>query len=167
MNRQFTAAARVLIRSVIPGLLVILLAALSACSDDPYNPEQQVRDMISAGEETVEARSIKGVLDFISDNYQDNDGRRKQEIKQLIAGYILRNKSIHLLTRMQHVALNDDETRADVILYVGMAGVPVASVDQLVFTRADLYRFDLSLVLEEGDWRVARGSWHQARLEDF
>ena len=167
MNRQFTAAARALIRSVIPGLLVILLAALSACSDDPDNPEQQVRDMISAGEEAVEARSIIGVLDFISDNYQDNDGRRKQEIKQLIAGYILRNKSIHLLTRVQHVALNDDETRADVILYVGMAGVPVASVDQLVFTRADLYRFDLSLVLEDGAWRVARGSWHQARLEDF
>ena len=167
MNRQFRAAARVLIRPMIPGLLVILLAAVSACSDDPDNPEQQVRDMISAGEEAVEARSIIGVLDFISDEYQDKDGRQKQEIKQLVAGYILRNKSIHMLTRMQHVALNDDETRADVILYVGMAGVPVASVDQLVFTRADLYRFDLSLVLEDGDWRVARGDWHPARLEDF
>lgn len=167
MSRQFIAAARVLIRTMMPGLLVIVLAAVSACSDGPDNPEQRVRNMINAGEEAVEARSIIGVLDFISDNYQDKDGRQKQEIKQLIAGYILRNKSIHLLTRVQHVALNDDETRADVILYVGMAGVPVASVDQLVFTRADLYRFDLSLVLEDGDWRVARGDWHPARLDDF
>ena len=167
MNRQFKAAARALIRPVIPGLLAILLAVLSACSGDPDNLEQQVRDMIGAGEEAVEARSIIGVLDFISDEYQDKDGRQKQEIKQLVAGYILRNKSIHLLTRVQHVALNEDHTRADVILYVGMAGVPVASVDQLVFTRADLYRFDLSLVLEEGDWQVDQGSWHPARLEDF
>ena len=167
MNRQLKAAARVLIRPVIPGLLVIVLATLPACSGDPDNPEQQVRDVISAGEEAVEARSIIGVLDFISDHYQDKDGRQKQEIKQLVAGYILRNKSIHLLTRVQRVAVNEDKSRADVILYVGMAGVPVASVDQLVFTRADLYRFDLSLVMEEGDWRVTGGSWQQARLEDF
>ena len=167
MNRQFKAAARALIRPVIPGLLAILLAVLSACSGDPDNLEQQVRDMIGAGEEAVEARSIIGVLDFISDEYQDKDGRQKQEIKQLVAGYILRNKSIHLLTRVQHVAVNEDKSRADVILYVGMAGVPVAGVDQLVFTRADLYRFDLSLLMEEGDWRVSEASWHQARLEDF
>lgn len=151
----------------VRGLLVILLAALSACSGDPANPEQQIQDMISAGEEAVEARSIMAVLDFIADDYQDNHGRQKKDIKQLVVGYILRNKSIHLLSRVQGVALDEDDTRADVILYVGMAGVPVASTDQLAFTRADLYRFDLSLVLEEDDWRVVDGSWHQARLEDF
>ena len=107
------------------------------------------------------------VLDFIASDYQDKRGRQKKDIQRLVAGYILRNKSIHLLTRVQHVALNEDRAQADVVLYVGMAGVPVTSADQLVFARADLYRFDLSLKLEDGDWRVASGSWHQARLEDF
>ncbi|MCP4289594.1 MAG: hypothetical protein GY792_35095 [Gammaproteobacteria bacterium] len=152
---------------VIRGMLVVLLAVLSACSADPDNPEQKIRKMIDAGEEAVEARSIMMVLSFIAGDYQDKQGRRKEDMKRMVAGYILRNKSIHLLTRVQHVALNEDETKADVTLYVGMAGVPVASVDQLVFTRADLYRFDLVLVLEEGNWRVAEGNWHQARLEDF
>ena len=149
--------------TMLRGLLVPLLAVLSACSSDPDNPEQQIREMISAGEEAVEARSIMTVLDYITNDYQDKHGRQKKDIQRLVAGYILRNKSIHLLTRVQDIALNEDETQADVILYVGMAGVPVASPGQ----RADLYRFDLSLTLEEDEWRVSAGSWHQARLEDF
>ena len=154
-------------RAMVRRLLVTLLAVLSACSGDPDNPEQQIREMISAGEEAVETRSIMTVLDFIASDYQDKRGRQKKDIQRLVAGYILRNKSIHLLTRVQHVALNEDKTQADVILYVGVAGVPVTSADQLMFTRADLYRFDLSLKLEDGDWQVVSGSWHQARLEDF
>ena len=153
--------------AMVRGLLVALLTVLTACSGDPENLEQQIREMLSAGEEAVEARSILTVLDFIADDYQDKRGRQKKDIQRLVAGYILRNKSIHLLTRVQQVALNEDKIQADVILYVGMAGVPVTSVDQLVLVRADLYRFDLSLKLEDGDWRVASGSWHQARLEDF
>ena len=159
MNKQLMAIVR--------GLLAALLAILSACSGDPDDPEQQIREMISAGEEAVEARSIMTVLDFIADDYLDKQGRRKKEIQRLVAGYILRNKSIHLLTRVQQVALNEDKTRADVILYVGMTGVPVTSADQLMLLRADFYRFDLFMKLEEGDWRVASGSWRQARLEDF
>jgi hypothetical protein len=85
----------------------------------------------------------------------------------LIAGYILRNKSIHLFSRVQDITLGEDKTQADVILYVAMAGVPVTNVDQLMLVRADLYRFDLAVKREDGDWRVTAGSWHEARLADF
>ena len=148
-------------------LVVALLAVLSACTGDPENPEEQIREMIAAGEEAVETRSILTVLDFIADGYQDKHGRQKKNIQRLVAGYILRNKSIHLLTRVQQVALNEDKTQADVILYVGMAGVPVVSIDQLMLVHANLYLFDLSVKLEDGDWRVTAGSWQQARLPDF
>lgn len=149
------------------GLLVTLLAVLSACTGDTENPEEQIREMIAAGEEAVEAGSILTVQEFIYSDYQDKQGRQKKDIQRLIASYILRNKSIHLFTRVQHVALNEENTQADVILYVGMAGVPVANVDQLMLVRTDLYRFDLSVNLEEGDWQVVSGSWQQARLADF
>lgn len=148
-------------------LLAILLAMLGACGGDPDNPEQQIRHMLATAEQAVEDRSITGVVNFVANNYKDQSGRQKREINQLIAGYILRNKGIHLLTRVHQVNLNQDGTRADIILYVGMAGVPLAGADQLVMTRADLYRFDLSLVQEEGEWRVAAGKWHPARAEDF
>lgn len=167
MNKQSMVTVRMVTLPAIYGVLVTLMAVLTACSGDADNPDQQIREMIIAGEEAVEARSIIAVLDFIANDYQDKIGRNKKDMQRLVGGYILRNKSIHLLTRVQHVALNEDKTQADVILYVGMAGVPVANVDQLVFTRADLYRFDLSIVLEENSWRVAAGSWHQARLENF
>lgn len=152
---------------VVPMVSAACLILLSACSGDVDDPEQQIHEMIHAGEAAFEARSIVEVLDYIADSYQDQEGRKKGDIQRLVAGYILRNKSIHLLTRIHNVALNHDGNQADVMLYVGMAGVPVGNVDQLVFTRADLYRFDLSVVLEEGVWRVANGSWQQARMEDF
>lgn len=153
--------------SIALGIVAALLAVLSACSGDPDNPEQQIREMISAGEEAVEARSIITVREFIASDYQDKRGRQKRDIQRLVAGYMLRNKSIHLLTRVRDIALNNDKTKADVILYVGMANMPATSADQLMLTRADLYRFDLSLILDEDDWRVVSGSWRQARLEDF
>jgi hypothetical protein len=151
----------------VRGLMITLLAVLSACSGDPENPEEQIREMIAAGEEAVETCSIMTTLDYVANNYQDKLGRQKKDIQRLVSGYILRNKPIHLLTRVQNVALSEDKTQADVILYVGMAGVPVTSVDQLLLVRADLYRFDLSVKLEDGDWRVASGSWQQAQLPDF
>ena len=137
------------------GLLITLLAVLSACSGDPENPEAQIREMIAAGEEAVETRSIITALEFVADGYQDEHGRQKKDIQRLIAGYILCNKSIHLLTRVQQVALNEDKIQAD---------VPVTSVDQLLLTRAVLYRFDLSVLLGEGDWQVSAASWRPARL---
>ena len=148
-------------------LIITLLAVLSACTGDPENPEEQIRKMIAAGEEAVETRSIMTALDYIANDYQDKHGRQKKDIKRLIAGYILRNKSIHLFTRVQHIALNEDKTQADVILYVGMAGVPVEKSIQLLLTRADLYRFDLSVKLVDDDWQVTAGSWHPSRLTDF
>ena len=158
---------RMVIALAVRGLLITVLAVLPACSGDPESPEEQIREMLSAGEEVVEARSILKALEFVSDDYQDKRGRQKKDIQRLIAGYILRNKSIHLLTRVQQVALSEDKAQADVILYVSMAGVPVTSADQLMLVRADLYRFDLSVKLKDGDWRVTAGSWQQARLVDF
>ena len=149
------------------GLLTILLAAVYGCSGNQDDPEFQVRQMIDNAEEAVEERSIMTTRGFISKDYKDNQGRQKKELDQLVAAYILRNKSIHLVTRVHEIALNEDGTQASVILYVGMAGVPVNSIDQLVVTRADLYRFDLLLAIEDDQWMLRKGSWHQARLEDF
>ena len=81
------------------------------------------------------ARSILKALEFVSDGYQDKRGRQKKDIQRLIAGYILRNKSIHLLTRVQNISLSEDKAQADVILYVGIAGVPVTNSDQLLLIR--------------------------------
>jgi hypothetical protein len=148
-------------------LTAVIMAMLAACSGEPDNPEQRIRDMIAAGEAAVEARSIMSAVGFVANDYKDGRGRRKQEVRRLLAGYIMRNKSIHLLTRIRQIELNGDNSRADVVLYVGMAGVPLADADQLARIRTDLYRFDLSLILEDGDWRVASGSWHAARLADF
>ena len=147
-------------------MLAMLLAAISGCSSKS-DPELQVRKMIDAVEEAVEQRSVMTSREFISREYKDSQGRKKEELDQLVAAYILRNKSIHLVTRVNDITFNEDSTLANVTLYVGMAGVPVDSIDQLLVTRADLHRFDLLLALEDDQWLLRKGSWHQAGPEDF
>jgi hypothetical protein len=62
---------RMVLALAVRGLLITVLAVLSACSGDPENPEAQIREMIAAGEEAVEALSILKALEFVSDDYQD------------------------------------------------------------------------------------------------
>ncbi|MEW7981215.1 MAG: hypothetical protein AB2813_15930 [Candidatus Sedimenticola endophacoides] len=87
-------------------------------------------------------------------------------MKRLALGYFLRHKSIHLLTQIERIELLDEE-RARVVLFVAMAGSPLEGVEQLLNLRADLHRFELDLVLEQAQWRVARAHWQRARAADF
>lgn len=157
---------RGILNTIAASLCVALTLILLSC-EGANNPEHQIREMIAAGEEAVEARSIMSARDFIANSYQDQQGRQKAGVEKILAGYILRNKSIHLLTRVHDLTLNDNQIRADIILYVAMANIPLPTLDQLVYTRADFYRFDLELLLEEGEWRISSGRWHPARLEEF
>ena len=47
----------------------------------------------------------------------------------------------------------------DQVVYVAMTGVPVESIDALISLKADLYRFELGLLEEGGEWRVIRSRW--------
>ena len=146
-----------------PSLLAAILVLLCSCSSQPDTPEHRIREMLREAEEAVETRSIFSARDYIAERYQDQYGRGKKSADRLISGYILRNKSIHLLTRIQDIRLNEAGKQAEVTLYVGMSGTPVDDNEQLLMTRADIYRFDLQLVVENDQWRVAAASWQPVR----
>ncbi|GBE45116.1 hypothetical protein BMS3Bbin11_00196 [bacterium BMS3Bbin11] len=48
-----------------------------------------------------------------------------------------------------------------------MAGDPVEKSESLIDLNADLYRFDINLVLDGNDWLVSSAKWERARLENF
>ena len=86
---------------------------------------------------------------------------------RLVAGYVLRNKTIHLLMQIEDIRVDPSGQRADAVLFIGMAGQPAEDSATLLALRADLFRFDLKLVLEEGDWRIVGGRWQRASPSDF
>lgn len=147
--------------------LALALLLLSACGERGVTPEEQVRRYIAKGEATVEARKLTDIRDLIAENYSDADKRTRRDLLRLIGGYLLRHKSIHLLTRTDHLRIKN-ERQAEVVLYVAMAGSPISGVEQLLAMRADLHRFELELGKnKDDDWQLLSARWRRATMDDF
>jgi hypothetical protein len=146
------------------GLLAGGLGILLACAPEPQFPEDEDRALLA--EIAVEERDLNTLKGFVSDDYADERGDDKRAIHAILAYHFLRNRSVHLLTRVQSVTVLAPE-RAQATLLVAMAGRRIQSAEQLVGLRADLFRFEFALVREGRDWRVESAAWRRAERNDF
>jgi predicted Zn-dependent peptidase len=142
------------------------MISVSACSSKQDSPEAQVRALINQAESDAEKKESGALRRLVSEKYSDSQGQDKKAIEAILRYYFLRNESIHLLTRIQQIAVPKPETAQAVVL-VAMAGQPISSSEELERIRADLYRFELSLSREDGEWRVIRAEWRRAEFIDF
>jgi hypothetical protein len=150
-----------------PALALALGLAVLACGGGAASPEGQVRSLLGAAQRDAEAMDVKSLRARVSEAYADDEGQDKRAIEGLLAYHFLRNRSVHLLTRIDSVAI-PEAGRAEATVFVAMAGRPIARPEQLGGISASLYRFDFDLALEDGeDWRVTRADWRRARRRDF
>jgi hypothetical protein len=138
-----------------PPLFWAALALLAACSDDT-SPEQQVRAVVDKMEVAVESRDVGALLEHISNNYRDAQGQDRSEASRYARGYFIANQSIHLLTRIESVDFPSPR-EARLKMQVGMAGRGTQA--KAAGLSADLYDFDVALVLEDGEWKVSYADW--------
>ena len=141
-------------------------ASLALACSEAESPEQRVRAVLAALEESAQQRDAGAMKEHISDAYSDGNGNDKRTVTQLVAFHLLRNQSVHLLTRVQSLEL-PTPAEAQAAVLVAMAGAPIEGPDALLAMRADLYRFDLSFREEDGDWRIRSAAWRPAAVEDF
>jgi hypothetical protein len=140
---------------------------LSACSDPVETPEDQLRTFIDAGELAVEERSLQKSAGLIADDYKDGQGSDKRAISRLLFAYFARHQKIHLLTHISSIELSSERDWGRLVLFVAMAGAPIESLASLERIRADLYRFDLDVVRNDGEWLLQRAKWQRATLNDL
>lgn len=141
-------------------LFVLAALLLAACSSEPdVSPEQQVRDTLEAIEIAVEARSLSGIMEHVSDDYQDHRGQTKKDVARLMQLQIIRNQNITIFTRIKSIDIND-----------GIAGVELSSamasraIDLSIESnrlKADTAKFSLVLTKEGNQWQVQSGSWQR------
>lgn len=153
-------------RSLVLALGLILLT--SACTSAPKeSPEDQIRALIAKGEKAAEEKDLGTLKDLLSDTYQDEQGNKKPEIMKILAFHLMRNASVHLLTRVRTIEL-PAPTNAKATVYVGMAGGKLESLDDLLRYRADLYRVDFTATAEAPkQWKVTSAKWRPAEMSDF
>ena len=147
-------------------VLVVLAILISGCSSET-STEDHIRAVISMIEKAAEERSMSGVSQHLSVNYKDKYHWNRRAAVRSLLGYFHQHRSIHLLTRITSVEIDTGEQAANAVVYVAMAGVPVESIDALVTVKANLYRFDIRLLEEQGQWRVINTEWREASVADF
>lgn len=145
---------------------LLLMLLLGSCGGGEKSPETRIRELLTAGEQAVESRSVSAVSPLLSAAFNGRAGEDKRAVLRLLAGYFVTHQSIHLLSQVSRLELLGEQ-RAEVTLFVAAAGQPLSGLSQLPSMRADLIRLDLTLLQEQGEWQVLNGTWRRAEKRDF
>ncbi len=139
-------------------LLLIAGLALAACGP-AGTPEEEIRALVDAAELAAEERDAADLRALIADDYRDPAGRTAGDVRGILHGYLVAHQSIRLLTRIDSIELEGTEL-ARLRVTVGMLGRE-AGPDPGWDLAGDVYRFDLRLAREGGEWRVIRAGWQR------
>jgi hypothetical protein len=136
-------------------LCVLLLTILCSCADH-QSPEEAVRSVITSMEKAAEARDVGDLVEHISERYRDGYGQGRDEASRYVRGYFIANQSIHLLTRIEELDF-PSEQEAQATVLVGMLGRDAGAATWDL--AADVYRFKLKLLREDGEWELTYAEW--------
>ncbi len=147
---------------------VVLLCGLTtaACPAPDDSPEAQISGLISQAERAAEAHDIGALKQLVAHDYRDERGYDRSSVVRLMQAYLIRHRSIHLLSKVLRITPITPDL-VDTPILVAMAGRRHQSADELWDIRADAYRFDLRWGLDGGEWRVTAASWRRASVDDF
>lgn len=146
--------------------LVVVLGLLPACRCSRPSPEDRVRETVDQVVKAARERDVKRMLAAVSDQYTDAEGNGKEQIAQAVRVQFLLHPNLYLVAKLSSVD-GPELGRAQVVVYAAMASVPGGGVPDLTKLSADVYRFELTMVDEAGDWRVVRASWSPATVRDL
>jgi hypothetical protein len=136
------------------GALVTLLAslALGACGKTSSD-EEKIRALLASAETAAEARDASDVMAQISDEYSDSAGRTRDELANLLRGYLLMHPKIELLVDIGALEFPvDGLARARVT--IAMLGTQGDANDSSA--TGDMESFDLEFRRAGDDWRISR-----------
>ncbi len=144
----------------------LLLCVLASCGGEMTPPEQQLRQLVGEAEAAAEARKLLPLSGMIGGEYRDEQGRLRQDLVRLIAGYLLTHRSIHLLSHVEAVEFSAPG-RARLVVYLGISANPIEPDQALSSLRLDLHRLELDLVAEDDEWLLVGAQWRRARGDDI
>jgi hypothetical protein len=132
--------------------LASLLAAALASGCGASDPEAEIRALLAAAEEAAEARDAGFFADVLGAGYRDTRGQGRDEAIRMARGFFIANQRIEIVSRVEEVVLEGTDA-ARAVVHAGLVGqrTGAALIDGI---DADLYRFELELVNEGGDWRI-------------
>ena len=140
------------------GIAFLLAVLASGCGAS--DPEAEIRAMLAAAEEAAEARDVGFFGDVLGESYRDARGNDREEMLRMLRGYFIANQRIEIVSRVDEIVIEGGDA-ARAIVHAGMVGrrTDATLIDGL---DADLYRFELELVNDGGNWQVIGADFKRA-----
>ena len=140
-------------------LIIILFLSVSACSNQSQlTPEQQVEKVIDAMESAIENRNNSQFMEHISDDYLDHKSNTKKSIRKVATVYLLQNKNINLIIRLDSVDLINQHTAA-IEATILMTGTKANLTGRLPFLKFDNQKVSGVFRLIDNNWLLSSLSW--------
>lgn len=140
---------------------VALLAAGCGSPDD----ETLIRQTIDRAREDAVDGDLAGLREILAEDYADAEGRDRDTLLALAAGWLRQYPTRHAMTRVHAVDVSGDTATAVVI--VGLAGAAFDGAAGLRAVDGDALRVTLELGRRRGGWRVTAASWTDASPADL
>jgi len=144
--RRFFAAAEA---------TLVLLAAACGKSSDP------VRDCLDGVARAAHNRDSGALFDRVTADFQSGEGSSRADAESLVRRYFAAYEILDVT--ISGLSIERSENAARARFRVQLAGQPrkLGGLDGL-FPRSSVYDFDLRLVPDGSEWKVAWASWQPA-----
>lgn len=142
-------------------LLAFSLAFLLVACGEPEPPEKRVRQFISEFEQLAEDRQWTDMVDRIDGSYQDARGNDKLKAAGILRAFFLRNKSVHILTRIEEIRFPAADL-AEVTVYLAVARQPFTGEAAANFPRTNMHKLTLELAEDGDSFTIMSSRWEAA-----
>ncbi|MBL4772847.1 MAG: hypothetical protein JKX98_04385 [Alcanivoracaceae bacterium] len=147
-------------------LLLLMVNLLNCSNDEKLTKKQILLQSIEQLEQRFEARNLSDIIEYVSEDYQDESGRELRDIKRAIQIQIMRHKSLYVFSTIKDIQWTD-EGNATVEIVAAMGGKPMESASILTAVRADMIKFTVDFILEDEIYKVKSAQWSWADPADF
>jgi hypothetical protein len=140
-----------------------LSAALLVTSCGAEDPETEIRAVLAAAEAAAEARDVGFFRGFVGSAYRDARGNSREELLNMLRGYFVAHQQIEVVSRIDEIRLEGVDA-AHAVVHAGLMGRR-SGESLLGGLGGDLYRFEIELIEDRGEWRMIGAKWERAAGE--
>ena len=140
--------------------VVVAVATMLVSACEASDPEAEIRALLAAAEEAAEARDVGFFGDALGEGFRDARGNDRDELIRMVRGFFIANQRIEIVSRIDEIVL-EGEDAARAVVHAGMVGQRTGAA-LIHGIDADLYRFELELVNDGGDWQIIGADYRRA-----
>ncbi|MCX7944127.1 MAG: hypothetical protein N2746_06425 [Deltaproteobacteria bacterium] len=133
-------------------LLIILLNFSFVLCKKGLSPEEQIRTQIEEIKEYVNRRQIGKIMEYISADYKDSYGNKKESIKGILIQNLMFRRNVKVVIKDVDIKVMGENA-------VAIVGLFVREGEGIIPSNADVIKIELMLVRVDKKWMVTSAFW--------